>query len=265
MVGSKERLREARAIDIGKLAQLVEPSESAHFEQIQVDLKRSVGRMPKKFDCIQNILLCWIQLNGGIGYTQGMDMICIVLYDFFRDTNSPKPEQDTLAALGFVCRVNAKFMPLHQHDKTPMKNASLFASEVWMEICSVNAVLGQKILLVLDLLEIFALRHLTVCFANLFPPDALRIVWDYLLDNSNGDEEVSRDQALHLATARCRHVVSACFLEHKKLWMYGKDGLQNFKIWETLLSSLTDDGAALHIVNVAAYLEKVERLGGHAH
>ncbi len=263
MVGNNASVADARSIDLLKLSAEAQRSETSDCDQIELDLCRSASPTSVYFryaEDLTKILQSWVALNKGIGYSQGMDMMSIMLYVYFNETGSPKPMHDTLGALGFVCRVNAAFIPLHPHDKTPMNNAALFATEVWLEICSANPSLGSKLLPCLGHVEIFAMKYLAVCFANLFSSSTLRIVWDYLFDSVG----LSRDQAMALAARRCRHYTSASLLLHKKLFTHGRDTTQNFCIFENLLAQLTDDHAAQRTIDVARHLERVETLGGSA-
>jgi len=260
MVGNGGCVREARSIDLKSIASAA--GGNLDREQIDLDLKRNLGQVPEQILPIRTVLLSWTALNSGIGYSQGMDIICIVLYNYFCTiSNSPQPEHDTLAALGFVCRVNAGYLPLHNHDRTPISNAALFASEVWLEVSSARPRLGAKILPALECFEIFALQHMSVCFANLFEKRVVQTVWGYLF---RGEETAAgTESALDLSARRCRHFASACIMHHEKLWIYGKNEMQNYQIWERLLN-IMDNSTASRIIDVALYLEKVEQLGGAA-
>ena len=260
MVGNGGCVREARSIDLKSIASTAR--DNLDREQIDLDLKRNLGQVPEQILPIRTVLLSWTALNSGIGYSQGMDIICIVLYNYFCTiSNSPQPEHDTLAALGFVCRVNAGYLPLHNHDRTPISNAALFASEVWLEVSSARPRLGDKILPALECFEVFALQHMSVCFANLFQKDVIQTVWGYLFrGEANGAD---RGLALKMAARRCRHLVSASVLHYKKLWLYGKDERQSFQIWGNLLQ-MSDSDAVKSIIDISIFLERVETLGGAA-
>lgn len=261
MVGNADCLEEARRIDLSSLVAAVEDKGSTDVEQINLDLDRNLLNSPEKIKPIRDILLSWTALNSGIGYSQGMDTMCIVLYDCFCKSNSSFPMQDTLGALGFVLRVNAGYLPLHRHDKAPLNNAMLFASEMWLEIASAHPSLGNKVLPALDLFEIFALQHLSVCFANLFHKESIQIVWQYLFRAE--DTSLSQAKIVTLSARRCRHFVSACLVHHKRLWIFGEDYRQSFQIWESLLKICTPR-TMNSILDVALFLERVETLGGAA-
>lgn len=263
MVGNNSSVENARSTNLLELSAQAQYANASDCEQIELDICRSASPTSVHFqhaEALTKILQCWVALNKGIGYSQGMDMMSIVLYTHFIENNSPKPLHDTLAALGFVCRINAAFIPLHPHDKTPMNNAALFATEVWLEVSSANPSLGGQLLTCLGHVEIFAIKYLAVCFANLFSLPTLRVVWDYFFDSTG----LSRNAALSLAARRCRHYTSACFILHKKLFQHGKDTTQNFSIFENLLAQLTDTQAAQRTIDVARHLERVETLGGSA-
>ena len=261
MVGNKDCVGEARKIDLQSLISSISAKNDSDVEQIDLDLKRNLGRAPRQIPAIRTILLSWVILNSGIGYSQGMDTICIVLYNYFCQSNSPQPEHDALASLGFVCRVNAGYLPLHNHDRAPVSNAALFASEIWLEVSATRPRLGAKILPALECFEVFALQHMSVCFANLFETDVIQTVWGYLFRGEGNGAD--RGAALKLAARRCRHFVSACVVHHEKLWMFGRDERQSYGIWERLLG-IMDKRIALKVLDVALYLERVERFGGAA-
>lgn len=261
MVGNAHCVDEARRIDLETLVCNLKDKSLVDVEQIDLDLNRNLGTSREKIPPVRSVLISWTVLNSGIGYSQGMDTICIVLYNHFCSSCSPHPEHDTLGALGFVLRVNAGYLPLHKHDKAPLNNAALFATETWLEVGSTHPQLGGKILSALDLFEIFALQHLSVCFANLFDKDAIQLVWEYLFRDRSG--QWSRTKILNLAARRCRHLVSASVLHYKKLWLYGKDERQSFKIWESLLQ-MSDSDAVKTIIDISLFLERVETLGGSA-
>lgn len=261
MVGNADCVEEVRGTDIPSLVAKAVSKSSVDVEQIDLDLKRNLGRAPEKIQPVRNILVAWTALNSGIGYSQGMDTVCIVLYDHFCLSGSPSPEHDTLGALGFVLRVNAGYLPLHKHDKAPLNSAMFFATEMWMEIGSAHPSLGGKILPALGLFEIFALQHLSVCFANLFDKDSIHVLWKYLFREQ--DLDASQSKVIVLSARRCRHFVSACVIHHKKLWLYGKDDRQNFQIWESTLKICTPETLSA-ILDVAFFLERVETLGGAA-
>lgn len=261
MVGNKECVREARRIDLQSLISTVSAKNDNDIEQIELDLKRNLGRVAHQIPPIRMVLHSWTILNSGIGYSQGMDTICIVLYNYFCQSNSPRPEHDALAALGFVCRVNAGYLPLHNHDRAPVNNAAMFASEIWLEVSATHPGLGDKILPALECFEVFALQHMSVCFANLFQKDVIQTVWGYLFrGEANGAD---RGLALKMAARRCRHLVSASVLHYKKLWLYGKDERQSFQIWGNLLQ-MSDSDAVKSIIDISIFLERVETLGGAA-
>lgn len=263
MVGDSSSVENARSTNLLELSMQAQHSNASDCEQIELDLNRSASPTSacyKHARDLTNILQSWVALNKGIGYSQGMDMMCIMLHSHFIEADSPKPLHDTLAALGFVCRVNAAFIPLHPHDKTPMNSAALFATEVWLEISSANPSLGALLLPCLGYVEIFAIKYLAVCFANLFSSSTLRVVWNYLFDSTG----LPRSAALSLAARRCRHYTSASFILYKKLFQHGKDTTQNFSIFENLLAQLTDNQAAQRTIEIARHLERVETLGGSA-
>ena len=260
MVGNADCVEEARRIDLQALISDTQRTNIVDVKQIELDLKRNLRGSPEKILPIRIVLISWTALNFGIGYSQGMDTMAIVLYDHF-ETCSPKPKHDTLGALGFVLRVNAGYLPLHKHDKAPLENAALFATEMWLELGSAHPRLGEKILNTLELFEIFALQHLSVCFANLFDKDAIQLVWEYLFRDQGG--QWSRAKILNPAARRCRHLVSASVLHYKKLWLYGKDERQSFQIWENLLQ-MSDSDVVKSIIDIALFLERVETLGGAA-
>ena len=263
MVGNSKSVQNARSVDLTTLSAMAKHNKASNCEQIQVDLIRSASPTSvyhEHSEALTIILESWVTLNEGIGYSQGMDMMSIMLYVHFLEENSPKPMHDTLAALGFVCRVNAGFIPLHPHDKAPLNNAALFATEVWLEVSSSNPLLGSTLLSSLGHVEIFGLKYLAVCFANLFSSATLRIIWNYLFDS----EGMSRDSALALAARRCRHYVSATLIQHKKLFTYGKDISQNFSIFEHSVAQLTDERTALSTIHLAKHLERIETMGGSA-
>ena len=261
MVGDEPRVQEARRAHLDFLASQARLKNAEDSEQIVLDLRRNTTGMPTdaKAD-LETLLLAWVWLNKGIGYAQGMDMLAIVLRSHFVESNSPNPNHDTLASLGFVCRVNAAFIPLHGSDPTPLHRATLFASEVWLEVTCMNPTVGQHVTQILDLLEIFAVKHLGVCFANLFNDKTILIVWDYLFKDG---ESTTRSKALAIAQRRSRHITSACILEHRKLWILGRDTAQNFEIWQSVLR-LADERTARHIVQVSTHLETLETMGGEA-
>jgi len=261
MVGNAHCVDEARKVDLKTLVCNIKDKSLVDVEQIDLDLKRNLGTSREQIPPVRTVLISWTVLNSGIGYSQGMDTICIVLYNHFCNSNSPQPENDTLGALGFVLRVNAGYLPLHMHDKAPLDNAALFATEMWLEVGSTHPQLRGKILLALELFEIFALQHLSVCFANLFDKDAIQLVWEYLFRDQGG--QWSRAEILNLSARRCRHLVSASVLHHKKLWLYGEDERQNFQIWENLLR-ISDFDSVKSIIDIALFLERVETLGGAA-
>lgn len=261
MVGNKECVAEARRIDLQSLVSTVSAKNDNDIEQIELDLKRNLGRVAHQIPPIRTVLHSWTILNSGIGYSQGMDTICIVLYNYFCQSNSPRPEHDALAALGFVCRVNAGYLPLHNHDRAPVNNAAVFASEVWLEVSATRPRLGDKILPALECFEVFALQHMSVCFANLFEQDVIQTVWGYMF--RGGENGADRGSALKMAARRCRHFASACIVHYEKLWMFGRDERQSYGIWEKLLGVM-EKHTASKVIDVALYLEKVEQLGGAA-
>lgn len=259
MVGGRSSLQEARGAPLQFLASHARDKNSADCDQIILDLQRNTRDMPEEGKkSLKTLLFAFVCLNKGIGYAQGMDVLAIVLRGHFVDIKSSYPDHDTLAALGFVCRVNAAFIPLHSNDPTPLQSASLFASEVWLEVTSMNPRVGNRLLPILDLLEMFAMKHLGICFANLFNKQTIRLVWSYLFREA---ETVSHSKALAVAARRSRHVASACILQHRKLWLMGKDTTQDFQIWESVLQ-VADRSAVERIVGVATHLEVLETAGG---
>ena len=52
-------------------------------------------------------------------------------------------------------------------------------------------------------------------------------------------------------------------MHHEKLWMFGRDERQSYGIWERLLG-IMDKRTALKVLDIALYLERVERFGGAA-
>ena len=98
-----------------------------------------------------------------------------------------------------------------------------------------------------EVVQIFVLRSFPVLFANVLEEPPLRVVWDFVFADS--------------PRAACRHLAVAMVLAHARLFRFGEDVWQSYRIFDTLLG-LVDETRAREIVQCAQHLHRVESLCG---
>jgi len=259
LLGGKEKTREARGLNIHKLSLQAEFQFANAVEQIALDVPRC-GARQEDYKALSRILSTWTLLNRGVGYYQGLNLLASALFSTLRES-SPSPENDTLAALGTICRVHASLVPMHAQDHAPLENARTFSHNIVREVVSANVNLALPMSLLVLNLQVFALRVLPVCFATFFnEAETLQTFWGYMFET---ETNAVVDRAIARAAARSRHIVSALILQNTKLWTLGRDEQQSFCIFESVVSLLSPPQAH-NVVRAAAHLEKLELLGGAA-
>lgn len=258
LVGGTTSVKEARRLRLDKLCAVTQKHAelASSVQQIEKDLPRlDVGSASAGVDetpqsrrqRVRKVLMAWLALNNFVGYSQGMDMVCHALLCAYERGGSATPLKDTLASLAAVAKINSNIVPLHGLDATPIRHSASVAHRVWNEVSAAAPSLQAPVHGVLPQLQMFVLRVLPPCFCNVVArQDALERLWDYLLLAE-----------AHRRAPRCRHLVSALLLHHRRLFEYGEDCLQNFVIFEHLVE-LTTPKQAGQIVGVAEHLERVD-------
>ena len=260
LVGGATSVKEARRLRLDKLCAVTQEHAelSSSVQQIDKDLPRlDVNLASLDFHetpntrrrRVRKVLLAWLALNNFVGYSQGMDMVCHTLLCAYERGESSTPLNDTLASLAAVANINSNIVPLHAMDATPIRHSKTLAHRVWDEVTAAAPSLQAPLHAVMPQLQMFVLRVLPPCFCNVVDrQDALECLWDFLLLAEP-----------RLRAPRCRNLVSAMLLHHRRLFEFGEDCLQNFVIFEHLVG-LTTEEQARQIVNVAKHLERVDTM-----
>ena len=245
LAGDEKNVKEARDLNMGELVRIALEKNSAAVAQIDLDIPRSGESCPEKRQRLRRVLLAWCALNG-FGYVQGMNLVAAVLLKNM--SGSSTPEHDALACLSGVMVLNGGLIPLHAEDREPMQCVSIVVSKLWLQISLLEPKLETILFEVLDFFEIACLRCMSVCFVNFFSSETLETVWDYIFDEHRKIAKTSD---------KCRHVLAAAVLYHKKLWVHGKDARQSYAIFEAVCKLLTDRQVG-EILDLAKHLERLE-------
>jgi hypothetical protein len=252
LAGNSASVREARRLRLSDLCAVTERQAALAESVVQInkDLPRLAVREDKR-ERVREVLMAWLALNNFVGYAQGMDMMCSVLLGVYERGRSAAPSHDALASLSAVARVNSDVVPLHATDGVPLRQSCELAERIWTQVSSAAPSLQAQLYAVLPQLQVFVLRALPPCFGNVVGRrEALVCLWDYVLVAS-----------APVRSARCRHVLSALLLHHRRLFEFGRDPQQNFVIFQHLVQLITP-AQAPKIVALAQHLERVERFCG---
>jgi hypothetical protein len=246
LVRSPAQLREARGVDVARLAQhaRAQPRLQTNLRQIALDVTRLTNLTPQETSVVTRVLEAWVSLNAAVGYTQGMHWVCLQLFRVL--CGNPKhAECDTLAALSVCVRMHSQFTPVHPGDALPTHASRELSRAICDQVRQEYPRFPVDDLV--DVLQIFVLRSFPVLFANVLEDAPLRVVWDFVF--------------AHAPRSACRHAAVAMVLAHARLFTYGEDVWQDYRIFDTLLGLMTVDRAR-EIVQCAQHLLRVESLCG---
>lgn len=257
-VGPPEAVASAQRLDLSELAAKGKDEDPVFVRQIEADVPRSGCASQSERDELETVLLAWLSLNSAVGYTQGFNAVAALLLRTFRLGGVPKPARMALAALGSMLRINIGLIPLGPEDTMPLEVAQNVAKQIVLEIVSaapsLRVVEGG-----MDVLTMMVLRVFPVLFVDFWSEEALCVILDYILEDFS-EHSVS----CVIAARRCRHVLSASLLLHRKLFVLNAgDVRQSFVIFESCCGIAPARHVA-EIVELAQHLERVETLGGAA-
>lgn len=257
LVGPRSVVEQAKRLDVSELARKGRGCDPAFVHQIEADVPRSGIREEVGRNDLRDVLLAWLSLNPAIGYTQGFNCVAALLLRTFRIGGVAGPRQMSLAAMGSVIRINVGLVPLSVEDATPMTRAYDVAKQILAEVRSSAPslrLLGKGS----DVLTILVMRVFPVLFVDFWAESALPIALDYILE----DFSTAHLTSCVIASRRCRHLLSAALLLHRKLFVLNAaDVRQSFVIFE----SCCGIAAAQHvseIVELARHLERIESIAG---
>lgn len=258
-VGPPEAVACAKRLDLVKLAADGKNEDLVFVRQIEADVPRSGVDSQAERDELETVLLAWLGLNRAIGYTQGFNAVAALLLRTFRLGGVAAPARMALAALGSMLRINIGMVPLGVEDRLPLEQGQAVAREIVLEVVSASQSL-RVVEAGLDVLTVLVFRVFPVLFVGFWSDDSLPLVLDYILEGFSSAHLVS----CVIAARRCRHVVSASILLHRKLFVLNaEDVRQSFVIFESCCGIAPARHVA-EIVEMARHLERVEALGGAA-
>lgn len=246
LVRSPRQLREARGVNVARLAQhaRAQPRLQTNLRQIDLDIAR-IDLTPQETHVVARVLHAWVALNAAVQYTQGMHWVCLQLFRVLRNNNPKHAECDTLVCLSACVRIHSQFTPLHPGDALPTHASHELSRAICDQVRQEYPRFPVDDLV--DVLQIFVLQSFPVLFANVLEEAPLRVVWDFVF--------------AHDPRAACRHAAVAMVLAHARLFTYGEDVWQDYRIFNTLLGLMTVDRAR-QIVQCAQHLHRVETLCG---
>ena len=259
-VGPPEAVARAQRLDLSELAAKGKNvSDPIFVSQIELDVPRSGCASQSEREELETVLLAWLSLNSAVGYTQGFNAVAALLLRTFRLGGVPAPARMALAALGSMLRINIGLIPLGAEDRMPLEVGQNVAKEIVLEIVSAAPSL-RVVEAGMDVLTVMVLRVFPVLFVDFWSEEALPLVLDYILE----DFTVAHLVSCVIAARRCRHVLSASLLLHRKLFVLNAgDVRQSFVIFESCCGIAPARHVA-EIVELAQHLERVETLGGAA-